>query len=496
MTKNRLADIWVGVDVGTQGVRVVAVDAEGGLAASGSAPLQSTRVGVRHTQDPAHWWDAVALACSKCVSNIDRDRIRGIALAATSGTVLLVDAEGAPLSAGLMYDDLRAARYLPRINDVGQRVWERSGYRRMKASWALPKIMWLLNNTDSDSVNVAHQSDFLNRRLVGHNVATDFSSGLKSGVDLITKQWPDDVLDQLGLDPTIFPKLVRSGSVLGKISAQAARATGLPQHTPVFASMTDGCAAQLGAGVVTVGNWNSVLGTTLVLKGVSETLLDDPTGAVYSHISPTGQWLPGGASNTGAGYLTQTFPTTDMETLNTKAHSVDEVALGTVTFPLNSRGERFPFVAPDAHSFTMGGPVSNDLSEVEQFVAALMGLAAIERLAFEHVERLGASTDGRIVLSGGGTRSRFLNQLRANMLGRELSLPAVTQPAVGAAVLAASQELTLVDAASTMVRVGENVEPDRPRENYDELYQSFIDQLRQRGWLEYTTPSTKVRSRK
>ena len=84
--------------------------------------------------------------------------------------------------------------------------------------------------------------------------------------------------------------------------------------------MTDGCAAQLAAGALEVGEWNSVLGTTLALKGVSASLPHDPTGAVYSHRAPHGDlWLPGGASSTGAGAVRALFPDADLDALTAAA---------------------------------------------------------------------------------------------------------------------------------------------------------------------------------
>ena len=114
------------------------------------------------------------------------------------------------------------------------------------------------------------------------------------------------MLADLGLDVDALPDVVLPGQVLGGIGADVAAATGLRPGTPVLAGMTDGCAAQLGAGAVRPGDWNAVLGTTLVLKGVTDHLLHDPTGTVYCHRGPqAGWWLPGGASSTGAAVLAE-----------------------------------------------------------------------------------------------------------------------------------------------------------------------------------------------
>ncbi len=107
--------------------------------------------------------------------------------------------------------------------------------------------------------------------------------------------------------------------------------------------MTDGCAAQIAAGALEAGSWNSALGTTLVLKGVTSDLIRDPAGVVYSHRSPDGNWLPGGASSTGAGILAQQFPGRDLDALSARAAGREPAAV--IAYPLVSQGERFPFTA-------------------------------------------------------------------------------------------------------------------------------------------------------
>ena len=109
---------------------------------------------------------------------------------------------------------------------------------------------------------------------------------------------------------------------------------------------TDGYAAQMMAGALSVGNWNSVLGTTLALKGVTPDLIKDLAGAVYSHRSPDGNWLPGGASSAGAGSDRQALRRARSGTLETQAAEREPASV--VTYPLHGRWERFPFIASEA----------------------------------------------------------------------------------------------------------------------------------------------------
>jgi len=279
----------------------------------------------------------------------------------------------------------------------------------------------------------------------------------------------------------VLPPLVRPGTPLGEVCAAAAEETGLRAGTPVVAGATDGCAAQLGAGVLRPGSWNSVLGTTLVLKGVSRDLVRDPSGAVYSHKAPSGDWLPGGASSTGAGAISRDFPGADLDELNRRAAGFEPSSA--LTYPLISAGERFPFVAPQAQGFVLGTPADDG----DRFAGVLQGVAFVERLCFEHLDLLGAPLSGDLVLTGGATRSTYWTQLRADVLGRPVTLVENAEPALGMAVLAASPGRDAADVAATMVRVHAIVEPRPDGARFTEPYLRFVDELERRGWLPAAT---------
>ncbi|MBO0829984.1 MAG: carbohydrate kinase, partial [Streptosporangiales bacterium] len=221
--------LWAGVDVGTQSVRALVADAAGVVLGAGTEPLLSRRDGVRHEQDATSWWVAVAGALRSALRDVDAVRVRGVAVDATSGTVLLADRSGTPLSLALMYDDTRAAAEVDRVNEAGEALWTRLGYRRMQPSWALPKLLWLLREHDGPDARLVHQADHVTSRLTGRRVATDSSHALKTGYDLVDERWPGDVLDALGVPADVLPEVVRPGTALGTVSAAAATETGLPE---------------------------------------------------------------------------------------------------------------------------------------------------------------------------------------------------------------------------------------------------------------------------
>ncbi len=472
--------VWVGLDLGTQSARALAVTASGEIVGAGHRALASHRSGPRHEQDPEQWWEAIAEASVEAMRTVPAAALRGVALDATSGTILLTDQDGRPLTPGLMYDDVRAVEQVDRVNETGASVWAELGYQRMQPVWALPKLLWLLADRPDHAAEarLAHQSDFINRRLVGHEVPTDLGNALKTGAHLVDEAWPTSVMDALGVPAGMLPDLVRPGTPIGTISRSAADVTGLPAGTPVIAGTTDGCAAQMASGALRPGCWNSVLGTTLVLKGVSRDLVLDPAGAVYSHRAPNGDWLPGGASSTGAGVISRDFEGRDLGGLSVAARAHEPATA--LMYPLMAVGERFPFVAPAARGFALGG----DGSEADRFAAALQGVAYIERLCFDYVRLLGAPLDGDLVLTGGATANAYWCQLRADILGRSVTLPEQAEPALGMAILAASPGRQVADVAAEMVRMRETIDP-RPRSagRFDEAYFRLIDELERRGWL-------------
>lgn len=472
-----------GIDVGTSGVRAVVVDGDGSVVGRGAAALRRT-VGTegdgRHEQDPAGWWDTLTAATRAATEEADAHgvRVEALALDATSGTILVEDDHGA-VGPALMYDDARAADLAEEADTVGADVWRRQGYR-IQGSWALPKLLWLVREGHlGRGRRLVHQADHLLGRLAGHPVPADTSHGLKTGVDLHAAAWPTDVLAELGVVGTVLPALVLPGTEVGRVGDDVAAETGLPAGTVLRAGMTDGCAAQISAGALAPGSWSSALGTTLVLKGSTRALVHDLAGGVYSHRHPDGGWLPGGASSSGAGVFAQLLPDADLAALTETA---SQRPLPDARYPLHGRGERFPFIS-DASPELRGTRSTGD--DAGTFASLALGLAFVERLAYDVLAGLGADVDGEVALSGGGTRNPWLNQLRTDTLGRTTRLAGDGDAALGMAVLAAAEPGRLTDAASRLTASVSRLRPDPTRaDELDEGYHRFVRDLVDAGHLD------------
>lgn len=488
--------IWIGVDIGTQSIRAIAIDDLGQTLGAHSVPLTSYRDGAVHEQR-AEDWLAGTYACVLSVTSqlAHPQDIRAISVSATSGTIVVVDENGTPVTPGIMYDDSRGADFADAANVSDPELWDRLGYRA-QGSWSLCEMAWLQREgVPTTGRTVLNEPDVVTWALAGHPVASDSSHALKAGLDLDSLAWPEAVYLALHIPLTTLPAIVESGSIIGQVSAAASHLTGLPLGCRIVAGMTDGCAAQIATGALAPGDWSSVLGTTLVLKGASSSRLRDETGSVYAHRAPFGGgWWPGGASSTGANAILNWLPQVDREDL---VFTSLELRKAPVVYPLAGHGERFPFVAPDAHFFALAGDFPSLLSHGPHttFASVAKGLAFVERLCFDLLEMTGYDISGRIFFSGGGANNDLWSQLRADVLGVPVFLPVVKEGAIGMAILAAAalEPSSFEDShvgnrlSATSARIlGENKVLYPEEANTSWLlaqYSALVTELHQRGWV-------------
>ncbi|WP_418190777.1 FGGY-family carbohydrate kinase [Amycolatopsis albispora] len=468
--------VTIGLDVATAGVRALAVAADGRVLGSASVRLpepRRSRPGFSE-QDAASWWPA-AREVLRAVTGQVRAPVGAVAIAATSGTIVAVDEAGAPAGPALMYDDRRGAEYNAKAGELGEARWRALGLT-VSPTAALGRIAWLHEHFPR-AHGIRHTPDLLAGRLTGTPVATDWSHALKSGYDPLTGQWPHEVFDGLGVPESWLPEVVAPSTVLGEVSAEAAAATGLPRGCPVVSGMTDGCAGQLAAGAVRPGQFVGILGTTYVLKGVTEELVADPSGAMYSHRHPDGWWLPGGASNTGGESVSGTPGLADLDEAAARRGPSTVVA-----YPLRREGERFPFATSDARGFVAGEPED----EVDLHRARLEGVAFVERLALEHLAELGVAVSGPLFAAGGGSRSALWTKIRATVTGMDITVSPNAETGYGAALLAAGGLLAggITEACERIPAPAAVVTPDPAEQDaLDESYHRFLAELRERGYL-------------
>jgi len=483
--------LFLGIDIGTQGVRGLVVDEKGSIAAGGSSSFKVLNEAVeeKYSEQSSSLWIASALeVIGQCLKeleskNLKPEDITGIAVDGTSGTVLPVDKDYKPLRNALMYNDGRSGKEALEVQEAGESVSRKLGYR-FKSSFALPKILWVKENQPEifeKTRYFIHQADFIVGFLTGNYRSTDYSNALKTGYDLIENRWPDFIESDLGIPLRILPEVFSPGDVLGHISRNASEITGLSTRTVVSAGASDGIASALASGIRKSGDYNSTIGTTLVIKGLTDSIINDPEGRLYCHRHPDGFWIPGAASNTGGICIEHHFPEKNLKEMDRKVNL--KKPSGLITYPLTGTGERFPFSRTDARGFIDGEAED----EIQLFTALMEGVGYTERLSFSVMEELGCEKADTVYAAGGAAKSDVWLQIRANILRRRLAVPKVVEAAMGSAVLAASKAAfgDISRAVESMVEIGKEFLPDTAvADQYDEAYEQYLAGCRKRGYME------------
>jgi sugar (pentulose or hexulose) kinase len=412
----------IGLDLGTSGVRAVAVDASGKILALGSATLPPTKAtGARREQSPEDWWNGCRTALDELSHKLDLSGARAIAVDATSGTILPVDNHNRPLAAARMYDDAETGDLAAQIKTLAPRESAAHGATSPAAralEWTkLPRLHCII-----------HQADWINGCLGATNWQTDENNALKTGYDPVSRNWPD-WLRAFGLSPGILPEVVPVGTPIGHVCGQAAIALGIPEGITIAAGTTDGCATFLASGASEPGEASTALGSTIVLKLLSDRPIFAPELGIYSHrIGDT--WLAGGASNCGGKTLLQFFSQAQLASLESSLDTSKPT--GTDYYPLPSVGERFPVSDPHLAPRLTPRPADD-----AQFLQGIYeAFARVEQTGFAKLTALGGPTLRNVRHAGGGSRSAAWMSLRASALGIP-QLPAWSEEAAaGAARLA------------------------------------------------------------
>ena len=479
--------VAVGLDVGTGGARAIAADPAGRIVARARAdfPAGVTRVaGPRIEQDPRAWTAAAEKCLCELTARLDSQyEVAGVAVCATSGTFLLAGEDARPLTPGIMYNDLRASGQA--VTDAAAAVRDDlDAYGiRIAPAFALSKIVHLARmqpDLFSRCRRIVHQTDWIVGMLCGRYDVTDVSTALKTGADPGKLAWPAAIHGRLGVPEGLLPQIVLSGTPIGRVTAAAAGATGLPAGTPVVAGCTDGTAGCLASGAKRAGDLNVTLGSTLVFKTVADRPLVDPAGSLYNHRHPAGGYLPGAASNTGGDWIPRHFPHADLDAVGRAAFEL--LPTGKTVYPLVRTGERFPFASTSAVGFGLDDIASPEL----RFAAGMEGVAFLERMGIERFESLGLKIGPTVYATGGGAGGAAWLLIRASVNRRRYEVPAEPDCATGAAVLAAVPHFgDCGSAVAAMVRPGRTVEPKRAlADAYDEGFERFKSRLAERGYLD------------
>lgn len=444
------AGLFLGLDVGTSGVKAILIDSAGEVVSAATEPLtlSTPRAGWAE-QDPRAWWDATAAVTRRVLGNRPAASIDAVGLSGQMHSSVFLDAAGEIIRPALLWCDGRTTAECAEINE---RVGGEDRLRDLASNpalegFTLPKVLWLRSHEPDAFARLSKvvlAKDYIRYRLTDALAGEPSDASGTLMFDTAKLRWSREIMDAVGLPLSLLPDVGGSAEVLGRVSAAAAGATGLAGGTPVVGGGADNACGAAGVGVVRPGEAVSSWGTSgTVLAPTAEPLVDPKLRAhTFCHVAPDTWYVMGVVLSAGGAYawyrdrLARVDADTDRanDALAAEAASVPRGADG-VTFLPYLQGERTPHRDASIRAAFLGLSLAHTRAHLTR--AVLEGVCFALRDSLEILRELGLAPD-RLLVTGGGARSPFVRTLQAEVFG--LPVCGVNReegPAYGAALLAA-----------------------------------------------------------
>jgi xylulokinase len=427
----------VGVDVGTQSLKAVVTDAalEPRGRASRSYKPNFPQPGWAE-QHPGLWEGALgpAIAAALKKADIEPGQVDALGICGQLDGCIPVNDEGEAVGNCLIWIDRRAEEETASIPAGKVRA---VGGLVLDASHMAAKIRWLKKRNDP-SVRRFHQPvSYLVERLTGRSAMDHALASTSMVYSLARRRYDSDLLDLFGIDERELPALADAADMAGRLTPRGAALVGLPAGIPVAVGTGDDFSTALGAGMVEPGPVMVALGTGEVVGAIHPTPVIDRESLVETHAYPGGAYLvenPGWLCGGALAWLRDLLQLPDFATLDRLANEVPPGAEGLLFLPALT-GAMAPEWVPGARGCFYGLTPIHGRGHWAR--ALLEGCAFAMRDVIDRLAQMGLATDS-ILLLGGGARSRVWGQIRADLTGLPVQLPAETDSSpMGAAMLAA-----------------------------------------------------------
>ncbi|BAT90974.1 uncharacterized protein HKW66_Vig0138270 [Vigna angularis] len=414
--------LYLGFDFGTSGARFTIIDKDGAIRAEAKREYPSYLNG--ESQDWVRSWKETLFSLLEDVPLDIRKHVVAISIDGTSATTLIVDSyTGEPLWRPFLYNE-SCSDALPVVKSIAP-----PNHTVCTGSSTLCKLVSWWNHVGSDKkpALLLHQADWLLWLLHGKLGVTDYNNALKVGYDPEVDSYPSWLVCQPYYH--LLPSVLAPGTPIACLKEEVGNKYGFQKDCVVCTGTTDSIAAFLAARASQPGKAVTSLGSTLAIKLLSNTRIEDSRFGVYSHRLDD-KWLVGGASNTGGAILRQLFTDNQLEKLSEQINPSQPSPLD--YYPLPKAGERFPVADPNLAPRLHPRP-END---VEYLHGILESIARIEAKAYELLKELGATQVEEIFTAGGGAKNEKWIKIRERVLGLPVSRANQTEAAYGAALLA------------------------------------------------------------
>jgi xylulokinase len=482
---------FLGLDIGTSGVKAALVDEKGNVKAAVTAPhpLSTPHPGWAE-QKPDDWWKATTRAIPELLkkSRVKPGDIASVGLSGQMHSSVFLDATNKVIRPALLWCDGRTTEECREITSlVGEAKLREWVSNPALEGFTLPKVLWLRKHEPEAFARLAKvvlPKDYIRFKLTGTLATEPSDASATLMYDTAHLRWSAPMMAAVGLDMALLPDVGGSAEVLGTVNARAARATGLAAGTPVVGGGADNACGAVGVGLVSPGEAVASWGTSgTVLTPTAEPLVDPKLRAHTFCHAVTNTWYLMGVMLTAGGAFAWFQRELARELakkknasllLNDEAEAIAPGAEG-LTFLPYLQGERTPHRDAAARGAFVGLTLAHTRAHMTR--AMIEGICFGMRDSMSIIRELSPSVD-KVLVTGGGAQSPFVRKMQADVYG----LPAVRVnreegPAYGAALLGAVGVKAFADVADACRQTLSRLAPEQPDADayraYEEPYGRF-----------------------
>ena len=473
--------MFVGIDLGTSGVKLLLLDKEGRKlgARTEEYPLSFPKPGWSE-QDPNEWLSQTKAALAQLLSEHGNPEVDALGIGGQMHGLVILDERDEVIRPAILWNDGRTVKETEYLNEkIGKEKLSAYTGNIAFAGFTAPKILWIKNNEPENFKKIKKimlPKDYLVYKLTGA-FATDYSDA--SGMlllDVKNKRWSNEMLAICGVRSEQLPTLHESYEAVGKVTDAIKFELGLKGEAIVAAGAGDNAAAAVGTGAVGPSKCNLSIGTSGTIFITSDKFLVDPKNSLHAFCHADGAFHLMGCMLSAAS-CNKWFMD---EILREKDYAREQAEIKTlgenkVFFLPYLMGERSPHNDPLVRAMFYG--MSLDTSRSQMYQSVLEGVAYGLRDSLEVARGMGLEINSA-TLCGGGAKSPLWRAILSNVLKLELKIPANEEgPALGGAILAAAAAgyfRNLHDAAKQIVKIKETLAPKgKLMAKYDEGYAFF-----------------------
>ncbi|GGJ53896.1 xylulokinase [Deinococcus roseus] len=438
-----MAQVTLGLDLGTSGARVLAVDASGQIIAEviKTHPLYTPQPGWTE-QNPLEWWQSSIDALKEVTEQLpEGTEVLALGLSGQMHGMVALDAQGEVIRNALLWNDQRTGKAVEKLNAIiGKETFIARTGNPAITGFQLPKVIWLRDEEPENYRRVRHillPKDYISFKLTGTMRAEPSDASGTNCFHLASKQWDEEILGALDIPVSYFPEVIASDEVVGKLSEEVAKQVGLPAGIPVVAGAGDNAAAATGLRISQddIHTGTLSLGSSGVIFAPLTEANPDPQGRVHLFCHADGAYNLLGVTLSAASslqWLRDTlFPNHSFVQLTEMAAQSQPGSSG-VTFKPYLAGERTPHLNPNLRASLSGLSLASNASDIVRSV--LEGVAYSLKDALNIIQPL--TPLKQVLATGGGSKSDLWVQILADVLEIPVLKPAYVQGAAyGAALL-------------------------------------------------------------